>query len=230
VETNVTNPDPSAILPTDAPAPTALAEQSAPSPVLTPDIQALIAVEVRKAHDAGAAATRRTSEQKSRAPVATQHAHPEQAPVETITRTPSEDFQALMQRQRSFDRTAGKFALSESAMSILESDFASARPDDVAGWVTTRAEAFGWRPLGSPVNPTPVTPVAGTAPVLARPGAYVTANGAPADPTRVLTPDVPIYEMSAADQAALTKAIGPVKYAERMMREFRERGTRVRLK
>lgn len=133
-------------------------------------------------------------------------------------RSAVEDLTMLLARQRSFDRVVAKFDLSESALSILESDFASAKPDDVGGWVATRAAAFGWRPVGT----TPPSTQSGAAPAphsATATGHPVTSGGVPpaAQPVRT---DKKLHELSPADQRAYAAEVGPIEFKNRLWKEM----------
>ena len=213
--------------------PTATSTPAAPAPqppatgapLITPEIQALIDAKAqeaaKRAHDAAYAEARRTFEGKPPRGQATQPARTEPATTET-QRTPVEDLQALLSRQRSFDRVVAKFDLSESALAIVEQDFATAKPDDVTGWLTQRATAFGWKPIGATPTTNNQTPGGAlTAPnqAPAANGPPVTAGGAPPTQQPVRT-DRKLHELSPADQREYAARVGPIEFKNRLWKEM----------
>lgn len=209
---------------TGTPAAPAPQQQPTGAPLITPEIQALIDAKAqeaaKRAHDAAYAEARRTFEGKPPRGQATPSARPEQSPPDN-PRTPADDLQALLNRQRSFDRVVAKYDLPESALSILEADFATAKPDDPASWVTARAQAFGWKPLGAmstnPANqPASGAPAPTHAPANGQP---VTAGGAPPAQQPVRT-DKMIHQLSPADQKELAARLGPIEFKNRLWSEM----------
>ena len=174
----------------------------------------------KRAHDAAYAEARRTFEGKPPRGQATQPARTEPATTET-QRTPVEDLQALLSRQRSFDRVVAKFDLSESALAIVEQDFATAKPDDVTGWLTQRANAFGWKPIGAttPNNQTPGGALTAPNQAPAANGPPVTAGGAPPTQQPVRT-DRKLHELSPADQREYAARVGPIEFKNRLWKEM----------
>lgn len=198
--------------------------QPASPPQFTPDQLAWIEGEKTRASNAAAAAARRAEQSRHG-----NRGEPQQQPQPSNQAQQPQgnaaDPAQVYMRLRTFDRAADKYGLSDAARAILEGDFNTANPQDPVGWVTQRAEAFGWKAAGpaTPATPAPETPAAKTAPQ----GAPVTSSGAPANPTTV-TDDTPILRMTEGDRIALRRRIGDAAYVERMRKEFREGNVRVR--
>lgn len=209
------------------PPPAAPAPQPAANgaPAITPEIQALIDQArqdaATKAHNAAWKQARETFAKQK--PSAQQPARTEDPPAPAPT-----DALAIIKLRDDFDDAIGDLTLTGSQKKLLRETVMEKRPGDVAGYVRTFAEMAGWVKQPQPVNPTAAQPAQPSQP--ANPSAPpVTGNGAPSNPTRV-TDDTPILRMSTADQIALRKQIGDRAFSERMMKEFREHGTRVRLR
>lgn len=222
----------------DGGAPPSHAPPAAPAPqpsatTITPDIQALLETAKQQAYNAGAADVRRAFEAKGKPNGGNTPPAATPAPASQHVDVSSE-----IARHRAFDRAVGKFDLSDKALGIIEAEFASSKPPDPTAWLSERADAFGWKRHGqtaASVTPssTPAS-VPGAAPsgspaTGTNTGAPVTSNGAPSSPTAI-TDDTPILRLSPADQVALQQRIGVKAFTDRMMKEFREHGTRVRLR
>lgn len=200
--------------PSDTQPQTAPATQS--TPVITPDIEALIAERVKKATDAVWAESRRTYESKSKASGTQQR--PESAPAPQIQ---APDFSAEIARHTAFTRAVGKLDITDEAFDILQGDFSREKPEDPTSWVARRASAFGWKPFGQHQTTTPVAEKPST-PVQQPP---VMQAGSP--PSRQAPDDMPILSMSDTDRIALEKRIGPFRYRERLYSELRQHNVRI---
>lgn len=212
----------------DGGAPPSHAPPAAPAPQpsatsITPDIQAMIDAAKQQAYNAGAAEVRRAFEAKGKPNGGNER------PAATSAASPHVDVSQEIARHRAFDRAVGKYDLSDKALGIIEAEFAAAKPSDPTAWFSERAEAFSFKRHGQ--SAASVTPPPATAPAAApQPsGPPVTSNGAPSSPTAI-TDDTPILRLSPADQLALQKRIGVKAFTDRMTKEFREHGTRVRLR
>jgi hypothetical protein len=199
---------------------TAPAAQSA-APAITPEIQAMIEAARVEGRNSGAAETRRALEGKikGQGPNATQHQ--QSAPQPSAPPAVAVDHMAL----RAFDRSLGKFDLTDDAMAVVEEDFARANPPDPVAWVTARASAYGWRPRGATTATTTTTPA--TAP--ATTPAPMPGSTPPATP--VVTNDTPIMSLYRADPsqvARLQADLGAKKFVERLQAEWRATGLRVK--
>lgn len=199
--------------------PTAPATQSGtPAPSLT---QADVDAAVKRATDAAWAEARRTFEGKQKPtggqpPPTPPAAAPPQAP----------DVSSEYARHRAFDRTIGKFELSEKAQELVEREFASSKTPDPIAWLNERAEAYGWKRLGATPAPAPAGQPA-TPPPAVLSGPPVTSRGTP-PPAAAPTDDTPILSMSHADREALRVKIGDVAFADRHLKELVARNTKVR--
>jgi hypothetical protein len=209
----------------DTPPPAPPAPATPAAPVVTPEVQALINQAAQAAHNAAWKQARETFEAKQKPgaqppPATTKTEPPPQPP-------PLTDVRAEINRIRSFERAVGQFGLSPAALDLLESDFNTANPQDPAGWVKQRAEAFGWKAPGQPS--TPAATVAATTPpgTVAPTGPHITERPTPPAP-HVVTEDTPILSLSVSDRDALRAKLGDVAYAERFRRELKEKQVRIR--
>lgn len=188
---------------------TPVAASDVPQPVITPAVQALIDNAAKRAHDAGAAAARRAIEQRQKSNVTRTDAAPANGPTVDIA--------AMLARQTAFTRAVGRYELSDEAFDLVQEEFGRSGDDDVAGWVTRRATAFGWRSTGRQATQQPSGVTAG----------HTAANGSVAPmlgtspPARVVTEDTPIIDMSIADRIALRNQIGVFRFASRLKSEQR---------
>lgn len=199
---------------------TASAAQSA-APAITPEIQAMIEAARVEGRNSGAAETRRAMEGKVRAQGPNAPQHQPAAPQPSAPPAVAVDHMAL----RAFDRSLGKFDLTDDAMAVVEEDFARANPPDPVAWVAARANAYGWRPRGAPAAT--ITPSPAAAP--ATPPTPMPGSTPPATP--VLTNDTPIMSLLHADPSQVAKLsadLGAKKFVERMQAEWRATGLRVK--
>jgi hypothetical protein len=140
------------------------------TPVITPEIQALIDAEKQKAHDAGAAAARRALEGKSQKPQEPAKQAPPAAPG--ATGLSMQEVQSMMAQQSAFDRAVGKAGISDEAVGVLAALRSVENPADVSAWVAQKARLFATAPAaaGQPTTPNntptlkPVPPANGVAP------------------------------------------------------------------
>lgn len=194
---------------------------AAPAPgSFTPEQLAYIESEKAKARDAGAAATRRALEGRPRpngdTPQRTDTPQPAPQPTGTV------DIRAEMARVRAFERAANRYGLSDAALAVLEEDFNRANPTDPASWVTQRADAFGWK-AGAHTQPNPAgngSPSSAPAPAPAATTPPPSMPGS-APPSRVVTADTRIVDMSIADRDALTARIGEKAFRDRLRAEMK---------
>lgn len=195
----------------------------AATPSNPPDIQAMIDAAAQKAHNAAWKQARETFEKKSPATGGNER------PAATSAASPHVDVSQEIARHRAFDRAVGKYDLSDKALGIIEAEFAAAKPSDPTAWFSERAEAFSFRRHGQSAASVTTPPATAPAAAPQPSGPPVTSNGAPSSPTAI-TDDTPILRLSPADQLALQKRIGVKAFTDRMTKEFREHGTRVRLR
>jgi hypothetical protein len=197
---------------------TAPAAQSA-APTITPEILAMIEAARVEGRNSGAAETRRAMEGKVRAqaPNATQ-AQPA-APQPSAPPASAVDHMAL----RAFDRSLGKFDLTDDAMAVVEEDFARANPPDPVAWVAARANAYGWRPRGAQATAT-TTNVTNPAP--ASPAHPATAMLGTTPPVAV-TSDTPLTSLGKTDLDAAIRRLGPHEFSRRWMSELASSGKRI---
>lgn len=190
------------------------------TPSITPEIQAMIDAARVEGRNSGAAETRRALEAKIK-PQPSAPAPQPAAPHAPQPTAPPPEYQAL----RSFERAMRRFDLTDEALAIVDEDFARANPTDPAGWVASRASAYGWRTLGTATPGTiTTTPAPAPAPAPPMPG-----STPPAKP--VLTSDTPIMSLLHADPsqvARLSADIGAKKFVERLQAEWRATGLRVK--
>lgn len=203
-----------------APTPEPAAPVANSSPALTVEaVQRMIEESARKAFASGAAAGRREAESRVKGAAPSQPA----APQPSTPHAPP-DYSAL----RTFDRALGKFDLSDDALAVVEEDFARANPPDPAAWVSSRANAYGWRPRGAqPTAPHQTTTTAPASP--AQPHTPMPGSTPPATP--VLTSDTPIMTLLRTDPSQVDRLVaqlGPVKFNERMQAEWRASNLRVK--
>lgn len=191
------------------------------SPTITPDVQALIDAAARdaaqKAHNAAWKQARETFAAKGQ-----KGGSPQPAPAEPAAPA-APDVSAEIARFRAFDRTLGRFALSDKARELTEREFLASKPSDPAAWLSERAEAYGWNLVGggAPAAPAAAPPAAPPVPQSpARAGLPIT-DRAPPPPPAVVTDDTPIMSMSATDREALRRKVGDLKFAERWLAESR---------
>lgn len=205
----------------------ATTNQAAPAtqpaaPAITPEIQAMIDAARAEGRNSGAADARRAIEGKIRGQ-APQPAQPQPSPPQATHPDAPSDYKLM----RLFDRTISKFDLSDEALTVVEEDFARANPSDPVTWVTSRANAYGWRPRGAaqPATSTqsPATPASPPSPM---PGSTPPA-------TPVLTSDTPIMTILRSDPSQvdrLAAQLGPRKFSERLHAEWNAVALRVPVK
>lgn len=217
------NPSPAANPP--APAPPA-------SNPFTPEQLAYIESEKAKARDAGAAATRRALEGRPARPPGETPQPPRNDNPPPAPQSQTVDVRAEMARVRAFERAANRYGLTDAALSILEDDFNRANPTDPASWVSQRADAFGWKPgaHAQTVNPAGNgSPPGGSgpAPLAAAPPPSMPGS---APPSRVVTADTRIVDMSPADRDALADRVGEKAFRDRLRTELKADPRRVPLR
>jgi hypothetical protein len=156
-----------------APQPAAPAPQPAPS-AITPELQAVIQAEAKKAHDAAFAEARRMFEGKSKGH--SPQPKPDAKPADPV------DARDLIAMRDSFDDATADLKLTKGQRQILRDSFMGARPQDADGFVREFATRAGWvteQPT-VPADPTKtpaLTPAAPAAPASSRP---LSDQGSPA--------------------------------------------------
>jgi|GEM_PF-2515611 len=188
------------------------------TPAITPEIQALIdqrvAEAAQQAKNATWAEARRTFEGKQK-----QAGQSQQPPrADNPQHPPATDVRAEVARIRSFERAASRYGLSEAAVEILEADFNATNPPDPAAWVSQRAEAFGWKAGGGTSTPAPSASPA-VAPA-ATPAAPPQAMPAGAPPSRVITQDTRLVDMTPSERDAYVGRNGATAFWNKLRSEL----------
>ncbi len=152
-----------------------------------------------------------------------------QAPQQTTQ--PQQTASSVTYDADAFNDALSEFPFDKEQRATVRDAARRENPSDVDAFVAKWGRMFGKQPgQTSAVATTTTTQAAATttAPKTAPQGAPVTAGGAPANPTTVVTDDTPILRMSESDRVALMNRIGRDKYVDRMRQEFRTSNVRVR--
>jgi len=181
----------------------------------------------REAYNAGAATPRRAFEERLKAEKPSAASAPQATRSEQPAPTaPSADPLAIIKLRDDFDDATADLNLPAAQRKFLREQVMTNRPADVAGYVRQFVDV--WRPANASnvtPNPAPASPPA-VAPPSPMPG-----GTPPAAP--VVTNDTPVLAILRSDPSQVDRLaadLGPAKFADRVLAEFRKAGVRVRVR